>query len=297
MKKDQTKPIFNKLVFSGIILLVILIMQPVEVYVFFKDIAILFPKGLIALKQRNLLLLIQVLMLLFIIPIYIFTFIFSWWYRADNKKAKYDPHLVDHKVAEFIWWGIPFVMTAIVAVISWQQTHELDPYKPLTSEKKPLNIEVVALQWKWLFIYPEEKIATVNYIRLPKDRPVHFDITSDAPMNSFWIPSLAGQIYAMPGMKTQLNLVANDEGTFRGCSANISGKGFAGMTFLTEATSQESYKEWIEKAKESNSVLNWEEYKKLVKPSENDPVALYSLEHPNLFNEILMSYMKPRNKE
>jgi cytochrome o ubiquinol oxidase subunit II len=294
--EKKTKSIFNKLLFSGIILLIILLMQPVEMYLFIKDIDVLFPKGLIALKQRNLLLFIQVFMLIFIIPIYIFTFIFSWWYRAENKKSKYDPHLVDHKVAEFIWWGLPLIFTVIVATITWQKTYELDPYRPLVSDKKPIDIEVVALQWKWLFIYPEEKVASVNSLHIPKDTPIHFYITSDAPMNSFWIPSLAGQIYAMPGMRTELHLIANEEGSFRGSSANISGKGFAGMTFMTEATSEESYKEWIDSAKESDNTLNMTEYKKLAAPSENDPIKLYQLEDIDLFNEIIMKYMKPPTK-
>ena len=167
--KETTRPIFNKLVISGIIVIAILLMQPLEVWLFFKDIVILFPKGLIALEQRNLLLLIQVLMLLFIIPIYLLTFIFSWWYRADNEKSQYDPHLVDHKIAEIVWWGLPFVMTLLVCIITYFKTHELDPYKPIPSEKKALEIEAVALQWRWLFIYPEEKIATVNFVQFPEN--------------------------------------------------------------------------------------------------------------------------------
>ena len=137
-------------------------MQPLEVVVFMKKIPVLFPEGMIAIKERNLLFFIQALMLLVIVPVYILTFIFSWWYRADNEKSTYDPHLVDHKVAEVIWWGLPFVMLSIVAVVTWFKTYELDPYRPIPSEKKPLTIEAVALDWKWLFIYPEEKIATVN---------------------------------------------------------------------------------------------------------------------------------------
>lgn len=291
--KNPTKAIYNKLIFSGIILLIILLMQPLEIFLFVKDIAILFPKGIIALKERNLLFFIQGLMLLVIIPVYIFTFVFSWWYRADNTKAKYDPHLVDHKIAEIIWWGLPLVMTIIVAVVTWIKTHELDPYKPIESDKKPLTIEVVALQWKWLFIYPEEKIATVNYIHFPKDTPVHFIITADAPMNSFWIPRLGGQIYAMPGMRTELHLIANEEGTFRGSSANISGKGFAGMTFITEASSEEAHKEWMRSVKETKKELNKAEYQKLAAPSENNPVEFYQLIDENLFHEVLMKYMKP----
>ena len=129
------------------------------------------------------------------------TFIFSWKYRSDNTKAKYDPDLVDNRLAEYLWWGIPFVFTVIVGVLTWVKTYQLDPYKPLEHDKKPMTIQVVALQWKWLFIYPEEKIASVNFLQFPKDVPIHFEITADAPMNSFWIPHLGGQIYAMPKMR------------------------------------------------------------------------------------------------
>ncbi|MEC7838791.1 MAG: ubiquinol oxidase subunit II [Chlamydiota bacterium] len=294
--KDPKKPIYNKLVFSAIILALILLMQPLEILFFIKDIDVLFPSGIIALKERNLLIFIQLLMLLIIIPVYIFTFAFSWWYRADNKEAKYDPHLVDHKIAEIAWWGVPLILTAIVAFITYVKTHELDPYKPISAGKKPIHIEVVALQWKWLFIYPEEQIATVNQLKFPSNTPIQFDITADAPMNSFWIPKLGGQIYAMPGMKTTLHLIANEEGTFRGSSANISGKGFAGMTFETEATSEESYEEWVQSIKDSSKTLNLEEYKTLAAPSENNPVELFQLQEENLFHEIIMKYMKPPSK-
>ena len=229
---------------------------------------------------------IQVVMLFFVIPVYILTFAFSWWYRADNKKSNYDPHLVDHKVAELIWWGVPLVMTIFVSIITFIKTHELDPYKPIESDKKALVIQVVALQWRWLFIYPEEKIATINYIHIPKDRPIHFRITSDAPMNSFWIPDLGGQIYAMSGMETQLFLIANKIGQFRGSSANISGKGFSGMTFTTEASEEEGYIKWLEKAKASKNKLDWQVYQELAKPSENRTREVYQLEADKLFNQL-----------
>ncbi|MEM1283142.1 MAG: COX aromatic rich motif-containing protein [Chlamydiota bacterium] len=294
--KDASKFIFRMLLFSAVILFIILLMQPLEVMLFFKDIDVIFPSGLIALKQRDLLLFIQVIMLIFIIPVYIFTFIFSWWYRADNHKAKYDPHLIDHKWAEIIWWGLPFVFTIVVAVVTWIKTYELDPYKPIESDKKPLEIEVVALQWKWLFIYPEEQVAAVNSLHIPKDTPIRFFITADAPMNSFWIPSLGGMIYAMPGMRTELNLIANESGSFSGRSANISGEGFAGMTFTTEATTEEAYKEWVNSAKASEKSLDMDVYKKLAEPSQNNPPEIYQLKDPDLFYEIMMKYMNPPKK-
>src|SRR5262249_16385788 len=156
------KPVFYMLFFTGIILSLILLLQPLELWFFGNDISILYPKGWVAFEQRNLLLIIQGIMLLVIIPVYVFTFIFSWKYREDNKKSTFDPDLVDHTVAEFIWWGLPFVMVAIISVFTWVKTHQLDPFKPIASDKKPVKIEAIALQWKWLFLYPEENISTVN---------------------------------------------------------------------------------------------------------------------------------------
>ena len=290
-------PVFSMLVFTAIILLVFLIMQPLQIIHFREYIAVLFPKGIIGLEERNLLLIIQVLMLFIILPVYVLTFLFSWRYRADNKNATYDPHLVDHKVAEVIWWGIPLIMTLIVGGITWVKTYQLDPYKPIPSDNKEIVIQVVALQWKWLFIYPQEKVAVVNFLQIPKDTPIRFEITADAPMNSLWIPHLGGQIYAMPGMKTQLNLIANETGDFRGSSANISGEGFSGMHFITRASSEEEYLGWLEKAKQSKNALDWLSYTQLATPSQNTPVELYTLKDESLFEQVLMKFMHPTNKE
>ncbi len=294
LKKKQAK-LGLLLVGSAIFLLFVLIMQPLSVVKYHDYIAVLFPKGIIALEQRNLLFIIQAIMLLVIIPVYIFTFIFSWRYRAYNSKAVYDPDLVDSHLAEFLWWGIPLFFTLIIGVITWQKTYELDPFKPIASDKKQMNIQVVALQWKWLFLYPEEKIAVVNFLQFPEKTPIHFDITSDAPMNSFWIPHLGGQIYAMPKMRSELNLIADEAGEYRGSSANLSGVGFAGMNFIAKASTDEEYKAWLETAKKTAKVLNFSEYTKLAAPSENNPVEIYRLEG-NLFDQIIMKYMEPQKK-
>ncbi|MBA3722519.1 MAG: ubiquinol oxidase subunit II [Parachlamydiaceae bacterium] len=271
-------------------------MQPLTILQFKNHIAVLFPKGIIALEERNLLFIIQAIMLLVIIPVYILTFIFSWRYRANNPKAKYEPDLVDNTLAEYIWWGIPLILTIIISVLTWYKTHELDPYKPIKSDKKAITIQVVALQWKWMFIYPEEKIATVNFIQIPKDVPIHFEITADAPMNSFWIPHLGGQIYAMPKMKTELNLIANETGDFRGSSANLSGEGFSGMHFITRASSEEEYSQWLKTSKQASKILDFDQYNKLADPSQNNPVEIYRLKEDHLFDQILMKYMHPKEK-
>lgn len=275
------------LLFTGLILLIFLIMQPVTVFQFRDQIAVLFPKGVIALEERNLLLVIQAIMLLVILPVYALTFIFSWKYNIHNPKETYDPDLVDHRLAEYIWWGVPCILTLIIAILTWNKTEELDPYKPLVSDKKPLTVQVVALQWKWLFLYPEAKVASLNFFQFPKDVPIHFEITADAPMNSFWIPHLGGQIYAMPKMKTELHLIANETGDFRGSSANLSGEGFSGMHFIARASSEKEYLDWLESAQKSSKMLDPEEYQRLAAPSQNNPVEMYRLKDAALFDQIL----------
>lgn len=290
---NPRKPLFYMLFFSAVILLLILIMQPLQVLHFKKNIDILFPQGIIGWEELDLLLILQVMMLFVIVPVYILTFVFSWRYRYDNPKGKYDPDLVDHKAAEFIWWGLPLVMTLAAGIFTWVKTHELDPYKPISSDKKPLTIQVVALQWKWLFIYPEDKIASLNFLQIPEKTPINFEITADAPMNSFWIPKLGGQIYAMPKMKAQLHLIADSTGDFRGSSANISGEGFAAMHFICRSSTEENYKKFIETAKKSENSLDFEKYEELAKPS-TDQVKQYQLKDDHLFEQIIMKYTQPK---
>ncbi len=277
------------LLFAGVFLLIILIMQPLEVITFIDYIAILAPKGYIALEERNLLLVIQAIMLLIVIPVYLFTFIFSWRYSAEHPDpgSKYDPDLVDNRIAEYFWWGIPTVLTIIVAVMTYVKTDQLDPYKPIPGNKPSKTIQVVALQWKWLFIYPEEKIATVNFFQIPVGTPIRFEITADAPMNSFWIPHLGGQIYAMPGMKTLLHLIADEAGSYRGSSANLSGEGFSGMSFMVKASTEEEFQEWVSQTTGSAQPID---YAALARPSKNNRVEQFQSED-GLFDKILMKYM------
>lgn len=285
------KRLFFLLVGTAVILLLFLLMQPLSILRYREQLAFLFPKGMIALEERNLLFLIQLLMLLVILPVYILTFIFSWRYRAGKRKAPYDPTLSDNKFAEVIWWGLPLVMTLIIGGITWVKTYELDPYKPITSHKPPLKIQVVALQWKWLFIYPEEKIATVNFFQFPVSTPLHFEITADAPMNSFWIPQLGGQIYAMPGMQTELHLIADKKGLFRGSSANFSGEGFSKMHFIAKASTEEEFQNWVKEAKNAPLLLAENEYQQLASPSTLGTKSLYRLDDGSLFHHILMKPM------
>lgn len=294
-KFRNKKPVLFILLFAASILFIFLLMQPIEVH-YFGVVSLLAPKGSIALKERNLLFIIQAIMLLVVIPVYFLTFLFSWKYRAHNTTSKYTPNWDDNRLAEYIWWGIPCLLIIIIGTLTWIKTHELDPFKPIETDKKPLKIQVVALQWKWLFIYPEEKIATLNVVQFPKQTPIHFEITADAPMNSFWIPQLGGQIYAMPKMRTELHLMADETGDFRGSSANISGKGFAGMHFIATATSDEGFHTWVQSVQSSKNVLDFQEYNRLALPSENQPVTLYRLTENNLFDQVIMKYMPPSDR-
>lgn len=252
---------------------------------------VLEPKGEIGVKERELIIVASLLMAIVGIPVIIATMIISWRYRAENKKAKYTPDWDKNHLAEAIWWGFPSLIVVFLSILCWKTSHELDPYKPIVTGVKPLRIQVVALQWKWLFIYPEEKIATVNFIQFPKDTPLNFEITADAPMNSFWIPQLGSQIYAMPGMMTKLHLIANETGTFRGCSANLSGSGFAGMTFSAKASSQEEYNQWVKSVRSSRASMTLDEYRQLAEPSAYQPVSTYALQEEGLFDWVVMKPM------
>lgn len=260
-----------------------------------EHVVVLNPKGMIGLKEKKLLLMATWLMLIVVIPVFILTLFFAWKYREGNKKAKYAPEWAHSHIAEVLWWGIPCVIILALGIITWKSTHDLNPYKPITTSQKPLKIQVVALQWKWLFIYPEQGIATLNFVQFPEKTPVSFEITADAPMNSFWIPQLGGQIYAMPAMVSQLNLIADEAGSFRGVSANLSGDGFAGMTFVAKASSQTEFHQWISSVRQSGNFLNLKEYNRLVQPSAYCPEAFYLLKEDNLFDHIVMKYKAPAN--
>lgn len=286
--KKKYKALFFILLSLAVIVLSI-------VYLSGIDIAVLNPKGMIAVKERNLLIKITLIMLIVVIPVFILTWVISWKYREGNK-AKYTPDWDKHLLSESVWWGLPCAIVLAMSILVWKSSHELDPFKPLESDKRPLRIQVVALQWKWLFIYPEQGIATVNFLQFPEKTPINFEITADAPMNSFWIPELGGQIYAMPGMKTKLHLIANEKGNFRGSSANLSGRGFAGMTFIAKASSPADFYRWVDSLNESSNFLNLAEYIRLAEPSENDPAVSYVLEKPDLYDWIVRRYTMPMTR-
>lgn len=255
------------------------------------------PKGIIAHRELDLIITNYLLMLIIVVPTLIVLFITAWKYRAKNTKAKYDPEHSHGKWGEIILWIIPASVIAVMAVITWNAAHELDPYKPLKSEIEPLRIQVVALDWKWLFIYPEQGIATVNFVQFPERTPIHFTLSADgSPMNSFWVPQLSGQIYAMTGMVTPLHIMADGPGEYTGRAAEINGAGFADMTFIAKSTKQSDFDDWVAYVKQSPLELTEHTYNEFAKPSRNNPITLYSHVEKNLFDKIVEKYMHHAKK-
>lgn len=249
-------------------------------------------KGALADAERDLILLGAGLSLIVVIPVFAMLFGFAWHYREDNHQADYRPQWDHSRLAETIWWGVPLLLIGFLSIVTWEATHRLDPFRPLAAAREPITVQVVAMEWKWLFIYPDHDVATINYLRLPKDTPVSFDITADAPMNSFWIPALGGQMYAMPGMSTKLHLIANENGKYRGQSANLSGEGFADMHFTTEVSSVESFDDWVTTNQSAGPYLNKAVYSEVSKPGESKP-KVFAGADADLYATIVNRYHAP----
>src|SRR5215218_8145677 len=254
------------------------------------------PSGDIALQQRNLIIVSTVLMLLIIIPVIVFTFIFAWRYRASNTNAVYDPEWSHSTRLEVLIWSAPLVIIIALGAMTWLSTHTLDPYRklvridasrPVPAGVKPLNVEVVSLDWKWLFFYPDYGIATVNEIAAPVDVPIAFKLTSSSVMNTFVVPALAGMVYTMPGMQTQLHAVMNKQGEYDGYSGNYSGSGFSRMHFRFLGVPQDGFDQWVAKVKAQGTPLDRNTYLALEKPSEQEPVRYYASVEDGLYNAIL----------
>jgi cytochrome o ubiquinol oxidase subunit 2 len=260
------------------------------------NLVVMSPSGDIAVQQRDLIIVSTILMLLIIVPVIFLTLLFAWRYRRSNTASMYDPDWHHSTRLEIIIWSAPLAIVIALGAVTWISTHKLDPYRPLDridasrpvpANEKPLTVEVVALDWKWLFIYPEQGIATVNELAAPVDRPIEFKITASSVMNSFYIPALAGQIYAMPGMQTKLHAVINKPGEFEGFSANYSGAGFSHMRFKFHGVDQAGFDQWIAKVKQQGTALNRDTYLKLEKPSEREPVRYFASAEEGLFVRIL----------
>jgi cytochrome o ubiquinol oxidase subunit 2 len=260
------------------------------------DLLVLNPPGDIAAQQGQLIVTSTLLMLLIIVPVIALTLLFAWRYRASNRAATYKPDWDHSAQLELVIWAAPLMIIIALGAITWITTHTLDPYRPLDrikpgqpvpAQARQLVIEAVALDWKWLFFYPEQGIATVNEIAAPVDRPIQFKITSATVLNSFYIPALAGQIYAMAGMETKLHAVINAPGEYEGFSANYSGAGFSHMRFRFHGVDDAGFERWVERVRAGGGALTRDAYLELEKPSRREPVRHYGEVEPGLYDAIL----------
>jgi cytochrome o ubiquinol oxidase subunit 2 len=252
---------------------------------------VLDPKGPIGGEEALLIKIAFLLMLIVVLPVFAMIIWFTVRYRASNKKATYMPDWAHSNKIEWVIWLVPLAIVASLSWLTWVKTHELDPYKPIKSEVKPVRIEVVSTDWNWLFIYPDYNIAVVNHMVFPVNTPLSFKLTSASVMTSFFIPQLGSQIYVMAGMRTKLHLLADHEGTYLGQNMEYSGNGYATMHFDAVATSNEKFMEWVNEAGRSLKVMNMPTFKEFSEPSINYPVTLYSSVAPGLFNRIMMQFM------
>ncbi len=254
---------------------------------------VLDPKGPIAIAERQILFNALGIMLAIVIPTILATLGVAAWFRASNQRARYRPDFEYSGRLEVLVWAIPAMTVILVGGVAWVGAHDLDPRKPMASTTKPINVQVVSLDWKWLFIYPEQGIATVNQLTIPVGTPVNFELTSSGVMNSFFVPQLGSQIYTMAGMVTRLELQADHPGSYRGLSANFSGNGFADMRFSVDAVSAEDFARWVDTTRSAGPVLDPQAYAELVKPSQAVVPFTYRAVASQLFGGIVSSVMQP----
>lgn len=263
---------------------------------------VLDPAGDIASRQADLIIIATVLMLIVIVPVIALTFWFAWRYRASNRAATYTPDWDHSTQLELVIWGVPLLIIIALGAVTWISTHLLDPARPLDrisagrpvpAGTTPLEVQVVALDWKWLFVYPEQGVATVNEVAVPVDRPVHFRITASSVMNTFYVPAMAGMIYGMPGMESNLNAVVNAPGDHVGFSANYSGAGFSHMRFRFRGLADADFDRWIAAQRAAGATLDRATYLELEKPSQREPVRRYGAVERGLFDAIVNRCVDP----
>lgn len=245
------------------------------------------PRGAIGVQEKTLILVALGLMLLVVVPVIGLTLWFAWKYRASNARAVYAPTWAHSTRIEVVVWAVPCVIVAILGVLIWRTTATLDPYRPIVASVKPVRVQVVALNWKWLFIYPDYGVATVNELAVPVGTPIDFELTAESLMNSFFIPRLGSQVYAMAGMRTQLHLVADEAGTYRGQSAAFSGEGFSDMHFETVAMPSADFAAWVLKAKQSPLAMDASKYRNVSLPATHVVPTVYASVEPDLFDGIV----------
>jgi cytochrome o ubiquinol oxidase subunit 2 len=249
------------------------------------------PKGPIGDAERFVIIAAFVLMLIVVIPVFVMVFWFSLKYRASNIKATYMPKWSYSGKIDLAMWLVPLAIITVLGCLAWIETHDLDPFKPIKSGVRPISIEVVSLDWKWLFIYPDYDVATVNQLAFPAKVPLSFKITSDTVLTAFFIPQLGSQIYAMAGRQTRLHLMADESGIYAGHNQQFSGRGYADMHFEAIATSRQQFEAWVQKARQSPNPLDPARYEELKKPTSGYPVMYFSSVTPGLFDHIIREYL------
>jgi len=247
---------------------------------------VLDPQGPIASAERLILLNATAIMLVVVLPVIVLTLAFAWRYRASNRRSAYRPDWSYSGYIELVTWSIPTMVVLLLAAVAWIGSHQLDPALALQSGVKPIRIEVVSLDWKWLFIYPDQQVAAVNQLEIPTGVPVEFVLTSGSVMNSFFVPQLGSQIYTMPGMSTRLNLLAERAGDYPGLSANFSGDGFSDMRFLVRAVPAADFENWLERTRAAGATLDSDAYMRLARPGINTSQT-YGGVDPHLFERIV----------
>ena len=250
---------------------------------------VLDPRGPIAAANREILLNSLGIMLAIVIPVIIATLGVAFWFRASNDRARYRPDFAYSGRLEMLVWSIPAMTVFLVGGVAWVGSHDMSPRKPIPSTVKALRVQVASLDWKWLFIYPDQGIASVNRLTIPVGTPISLELTSSGVMNSFFVPQLGSQIYTMAGMITRLHLLADDPGTYRGFSAQFSGDGFSDMHFNVDAVSAEKFAQWVDLARSAGPELNAKTYGDLAKPSGAVAPFTYRAVAPDLFGSIVVS--------
>ena len=256
---------------------------------------VLDPKGPIAAAQRQILINSTGIMLAIVIPTVFATLAAAWWFRASNLRARYLPDFFHSGRLEMLVWSIPAMTVILLGGIAWVGSYDLDPPKPIASTVKPVRVQVVSLDWKWLFIYPDQGIAAVNQLTVPVGTPISFELTSSGVMNSFFVPQLGSQIYTMAGMVTRLHLQADRAGRYRGMSANYSGAGFADMYFHVDAVPAETFAQWVASTRTTGPELDAQAYTDLTMPSKAVAPFTYRAAAPGLFNHIVSSVSAPKD--
>lgn len=256
-------------------------------------IGMLNPKGIIAYEQRKLFFDTLALMMIVVLPVIIMSITFVYHYQVSHRTRDYKPNWGHSFYLEILWWGIPCVIILVLSIMTWKKTHELDPYRQIAGhDEKPMLVQVIALPWKWLFIYPEQNIATVNYLEIPLGQQVEYWITTDnVPMSAFFIPQLGSQIYAMAGMRTRLHLLANEPGFYDGLNTQYNGDGFSDMHFEVHVVEPQELQQWFADVKKSPNGLTDAAYKQLLYPTIADKPQLFSGVQTNLFDDVIMTYM------